>query len=75
LPPPDHAKEYLMMSLRLREGTSLSRYSSFSGDGVSAKKLADMQEIGMITLDDDRIRATEAGRMVLNTLIAELSAG
>ncbi|EEW24897.1 radical SAM family heme chaperone HemW [Rhodobacter ferrooxidans] len=74
LRPADRAAEYLMMSLRLREGMSLPRYSSFAGDRISPQKLADLVEIGMISVATNQIRATDAGRMVLNTLIAELSA-
>lgn len=70
----DQALEYLMMALRLREGVSASRFASLGGRAVNPVRLARMVEIGMLVTMDDHIIATKSGRMVLNSVLAELAA-
>jgi len=72
--PADQALEYLMMALRLREGVSASRFASLGGRPVNAVRLARMVEISMLVTKDDHICATKNGRMVLNSVLAELAA-
>ncbi|NCO16271.1 MAG: radical SAM family heme chaperone HemW, partial [Alphaproteobacteria bacterium] len=72
--PADQALEYLMMALRLREGVSASRFASLGGRPVNAVRLARMVEISMLVTKDDHIFATKNGRMVLNSVLAELAA-
>ena len=70
----DHALEYLMMSLRLKEGMDLNRYNFISPMPLSITQLDYLQNIGMITASSDRVTATSNGRMVLNAIIRELAA-
>ncbi|MDP3960458.1 MAG: radical SAM family heme chaperone HemW [Pseudorhodobacter sp.] len=72
--PGDQALEYLMMALRLREGASASRFASLGGRPVNPVRLARMVEIGMVVTKDDDIIGTKSGRMVLNSVLAELAA-
>lgn len=72
LPLPEQAAEYLMMSLRLKEGSSLKRYESLAGTPLDAVKTAELQESGHLWLNDDRIGATDAGRAVLNAVLRQL---
>ncbi len=69
---PDQADEMMMMGLRLREGVDLTRWQTLSGRTLDSDTCEHLQQIGMINLDGPKIRATQAGRMVLNTLLAEL---
>ncbi|PTE23793.1 coproporphyrinogen III oxidase [Cereibacter changlensis JA139] len=69
----EQALEYLMMALRLREGLDLTRYERLAGSPVDARKVTDLEEIGMVEVSADRVRATAAGRMVLNSVIADLA--
>ena len=71
LPLSEQAIEYLMMSLRLREGTDLRRFESLSGR-LHAGKLADLAALGLVEQADDRLRTTADGRMVLNAILREL---
>ncbi|KRO90704.1 MAG: coproporphyrinogen III oxidase [Rhodobacter sp. BACL10 MAG-121220-bin24] len=71
--PTEQADEYLMMSLRLAEGTDIRRYENYAGGAFSQDKLRHLTHIGMITQENSRIMATTQGRMVLNSLIAELA--
>ena len=72
LDPATQADEYLMMSLRLSEGMSLSRYESLAGKALSVSTLGYLTEIGMIDASYDRVKATQQGRVVLNSVIREL---
>lgn len=72
LPREEQATEYLLFSLRLAEGMELARYEALSGQAVAPEKLHHLAEIGMIEVEQGRIRATDAGRAVLNALIVEL---
>ncbi|MEL6121941.1 MAG: coproporphyrinogen III oxidase, partial [Pseudomonadota bacterium] len=72
LDPATQADEYLMMSLRLSEGMGLSRYESLAGKALSASTLGYLTEIGMIDASYDRVKATQQGRVVLNSVIREL---
>ena len=69
----DHAFEYLMMVLRLREGIDLARYEWLNGKPIKKSKIKELVEIGMIGQDDSHLWATAQGRMVLNAVITALA--
>ncbi|ULB11188.1 radical SAM family heme chaperone HemW [Cereibacter azotoformans] len=69
----DHALEYLMMALRLREGLDSERHAALAGRPLDERRVTDLQEMGMIETDGARLRATTRGRMVLNSVIASLA--
>lgn len=71
LPMSERATEYLMMSLRLSEGTDVARYEAM-GAQLPSEKLTDLQDLGLITLADGRLRATSNGMAVLNACLREL---
>ncbi len=71
----DQAAEYLMMGLRITEGIDRNRYQALAGTPMPQDALAHLQEIGMISIDPRRIRVTDQGRMVLNSVIKELLPG
>ncbi len=69
------ADEMLLMGLRLREGLSTRRYEAISGRPFDPNRLADLFTHGMIeSFAGDRLRATAAGWMVLDALVADLAA-
>ena len=72
LPLKDQAAEYLMLSLRLSEGTDPARFAALNGQPLDPAALARLEELGMIAADGPRIRATPQGRMVLNAVIRDL---
>lgn len=71
----DRANEYLMMSLRLTEGMSLSRFASLAGKALNPRKVTELTQLGMLELDGDSLRTTFKGKMVLNAVIGELLVG
>ncbi len=71
----DVALEYLLMSLRLSEGCDLRRLSMLAPRLLDMAKVRDMQELGLLWHQDDRLTATTRGRMVLNAVLAEIIAG
>jgi putative oxygen-independent coproporphyrinogen III oxidase len=74
LSPGDRADEYLMFALRLKEGASLARFAALAGNPLSESALSEMQDLGLLHRQDDRIRTTESGAMVLNGVLRALLA-
>ncbi|WP_170790206.1 radical SAM family heme chaperone HemW [Ruegeria lacuscaerulensis] len=72
LSPQDQANEYLMMGLRVSDGLDIDRYSALSSYELPHGKLNDLSEIGMVEVQDRRLKATKNGRAVLNAVIREL---
>lgn len=70
----EQADEYLMMGLRLSEGLDIDRYELLAQAQLPERKLSDLIEIGMVTVDGGKLRATREGRVVLNSVIAALAA-
>lgn len=70
----DRANEYLMFALRLREGASLQRFAALAGNPLSGRALAEVQDLGLLIRDDDRIRTTDRGVMMLNGILRALLA-
>lgn len=70
--PMDQATEYLMMSLRLSEGSSLVRFNELSGVELPRDRRERLQDMGFLTESTNKIRATSTGRPILNSLLREL---
>ncbi len=68
----DQAEEYLMMSLRLSEGTDLARFKTLSGYELNTNKIDDLTSLNLVQKTDDRLIATSKGRMILNSVLKEL---
>lgn len=70
----ERAEELLMMGLRISEGLT---WRLMEQEGIQRDapwpKLKQMVEDGFVTVDDYSIRATMEGRLLLNTLVAELA--
>lgn len=66
------ATEYLMMSLRLKEGCDLHRLKSDFGFNINALKLSEYVKNSLLTKNKTTISATAKGRIVLNSLILGL---
>ncbi len=76
LSPQTRGREVLMMGLRLSEGVSRRRFRRLTGrrleNAVDAARLRDLIDGGFLVLDDERLRATSAGRLRLNAVLASL---
>lgn len=75
LPDGEQAIEYLLMGLRLSEGIDMTRYARLAGAPFDSATLAHLVDIGMIRIEADRLRATSAGRALLNSVICDLLSG
>ena len=71
-PASDQAEEYLMMSLRLTEGTDMARFRAIGGRDLPHGKIAEMANRGLLTIAGDRLQATLNGRLLLNAVLREL---
>ncbi len=75
LPLEDHADEMLLMGLRLHEGFDVTRYHDLTGQTLDPQRIADLTGYGMVErMDNGRLRATQAGSLVLDAVIADLAA-
>lgn len=76
---PDRLVELLMMGLRLTEGISRPRFRAQMGADVTAllpsKALALLCSGGLLVLEPQRLRATPAGLLRLNAVLARLLPG
>jgi len=71
LTPGEAAEERLLMGLRIDEGVAFAELAALglAADGAGVERLRDL---GLVAEDRLRLRATRAGRLVLNRLTAEL---
>ncbi|WP_138466261.1 radical SAM family heme chaperone HemW [Poseidonocella sp. HB161398] len=74
LSPTETAEEYLMMSLRLAEGTDMSRLARL-GHRLDEEILQEFEEMGMVIRNENRLSCTQAGRLVLNEILRRLMVG
>ncbi|MBE3638279.1 radical SAM family heme chaperone HemW [Mangrovicoccus algicola] len=65
------AEEYLMMSLRLTEGTDLGRLARL-GHRLDDTRVAELEEMGLLQRAGTRLRCTAQGRLVLNEILRRL---
>lgn len=72
LSPTDQANEYLMMGLRISEGINLPRLEMLAGTSIDQSAHTHMTELGLIENSGTQLRATAKGRLLLNSVIAEL---
>ncbi len=70
----EQAQEFLLMGLRLEEGINLDRYAALAEQPLNSENISDLAEEGFIELADPcRLKATAAGKRVLNSVIARLA--
>ncbi|MGP9788754.1 radical SAM family heme chaperone HemW [Roseinatronobacter sp. NSM] len=72
IPRDEQALEYLMMSLRLSEGTDIKRYQELAGCDLPQNRIDSLVADGFLRQTADRIAATPTGRPILNALLREL---
>ena len=73
LPLHEQATEYLLMSLRLAEGMDMARHAALAGKALDQGALADLAGMGLIVIEQERLKVTSAGRPVLNAILRALA--
>ena len=73
LTPQDRGEEYLLMGLRISEGIDLARHAALAEKPLARDKIEPLEALGMVIQTDGRLRATNAGRLLLNQVIARLA--
>jgi putative oxygen-independent coproporphyrinogen III oxidase len=68
----DQGFEYLLMSLRLKEGSDLDRFTALAGQKLDDSTLANLVENGFLWRNEGWVGATDQGRPVLNSLLREM---
>jgi len=74
IPLDGQAAEFLLMGLRLTEGVSITRYEAMSRQSLEGPRMQNLIDLGMIDHQGDTLRVLPQGRMVLNSVLAELLA-
>ena len=70
----EQADEFLLMGLRLVEGIDIPRFEQLSGRSLNARRVSNLREEGMIEpVGNSRLRATPAGMIVLDAVVADLA--
>ncbi|PBB44249.1 coproporphyrinogen III oxidase [Mesorhizobium sp. WSM3866] len=70
----EEADEFLLMGLRLAEGIDLQRYETLAGRSLASDRLSVLQEEGLVApVGNARLRATTAGMIVLDAVVADLA--
>jgi putative oxygen-independent coproporphyrinogen III oxidase len=64
------AEERLLLGLRIDDGVAFKEVAAL---GLTPGRVHDLVEAGLLADDPDRLRATRAGRLVLDRLTAELA--
>jgi oxygen-independent coproporphyrinogen-3 oxidase len=68
--------EIIMMGLRVREGVSCKRFSSITGhkieERISTKSLNKLIENQLVSMNDESIKCTESGMLLVNYIASEL---
>lgn len=73
--PADQGTEALLMGLRLSEGIDLRRLAALAGrDPIDRHSVARLGAQGLVEIEDERLRATPAGMLVLTAILAEIAA-
>ena len=77
LSPREQADEMLLMGLRINEGLDLDRFERIGGKQMDPVLISQLVGQGLLATSANgrRIKATMAGRMVLNEVVLRLSAG
>ena len=68
----DQAKEYAVMSFRLKEGLNIERFNSFSELKLSLTKVEELREMGLINKSHNSLYTTEKGELLLNSILSHL---
>jgi oxygen-independent coproporphyrinogen-3 oxidase len=70
---PQQGDEFLLMGLRLREGIDPARFAALSGTELAAERVEQLIGLGLLGRQDQRLRATPEGFLVLDALVADLA--
>ncbi len=68
----DHTMEYLLMSLRLAEGSDMARFRVISGHDLPEAKLRDLEAAGLVRRDGGQLITSAEGRLLLNAILRDL---
>ena len=78
LSPRERAEEALLLGLRLAEGVPLARieaeYGGSPADVINQRALSELTEDGLLTLCDGWLRASDDGRLLLDSVLGRLLA-
>ena len=69
----DISEEYLIMGLRKSAGIEIDTFEGFGGT-FDPRGLGEMLEAGLLIQDNERLRTSEKGTLVLNSILGKIAA-
>ena len=72
LSPTAWAEEYLLMGLRIEEGTSMVRYREIAGKALPLDVIQELVQNDLLIQEDGNLKATSQGRLLLNSVTEKL---
>jgi len=72
LSPTAWAEEYLLMGLRIEDGISLARFEEIAGEGFPVSIMRQLATDGLLHYQEDSLKATNKGRLLLNSVTEKL---
>lgn len=70
----EQAEEMAMMGLRLTEGISLTRFEALAGTPINPSVIERLRDLSLVDTVNNTLFCTEAGRPLLNPILADLLA-
>ena len=61
------------MGVRIPEGISLSRVEKIGDHNIKERNIRYLSDLGLMTIDNDRLFVNASGRLVLNQIINKLT--
>ena len=68
----DQAREYLLMSMRMAEGTQFDKLDRLTPVSALKRKIQHLDQLGLVWQDGQKFGATPEGRPLLNRILLEL---
>ena len=65
----EHAEEYVIMALRLREGLNMNHYFNLTNKNLREEKIEHLLTYKLIQIDGDMLKTTNAGRLLTNYVV------
>ena len=66
------ADEALIMGLRIEEGVDMGAIAQLRGKPLNAAAMLWLTQRGLVQIEAERLRLTRAGRLLANSIVAEL---
>ena len=68
----NQAKEYAIMSLRLKEGLDIQRFNNLSNFKLENKTIEELETLGLAYRCENKLLKTQKGELLLNAILMHI---